>query len=81
MVIILLNCFRFRIPPHDHPASRPEAAGLRHLAFAVTDIQASVQHLNNHGVVTEPIRTDEYTQKKFTFFADPDGLPLEIYEL
>jgi glyoxylase I family protein len=60
--------------------SRPEAAGLRHLAFEVTEVETVAQHLNGKGVLTEPIRVDEYTGKKFTFFADPDGLPLEIYE-
>jgi glyoxylase I family protein len=74
----IIELFSFPNPP-TRP-SRPEAAGLRHLAFEVTDIHASVQHLNQHGVETEPIRIDEFTQKKFTFFADPDGLPLEIYE-
>ncbi|MFN8415488.1 MAG: VOC family protein [Cytophagaceae bacterium] len=74
----IIELFSFPNPPAR--PSHPEAAGLRHLAFAVTDIHASVLHLNKHGVETEPIRTDEYTQKKFTFFADPDGLPLEIYE-
>jgi len=66
-----------------HPAarpSRPEAAGLRHLAFAVENIEEAVHHLQHHGVIAEPIRVDEYTQKRFTFFADPDGLPLELYE-
>jgi glyoxylase I family protein len=60
--------------------SRPEAAGLRHLAFAVDNIEDAVAHLQSNGVITEPIRIDEYTQKRFTFFADPDGLPLELYE-
>ena len=66
----------------DVPArpSRPEAAGLRHLAFEVTDVDAVVRQLQDKGVVTESIRVDEYTGKKFTFFADPDGLPLEIYQ-
>ncbi|WP_432714289.1 SMU1112c/YaeR family gloxylase I-like metalloprotein [Pedobacter sp.] len=60
--------------------SRPEAAGLRHLAFEVNNINEVAEHLNKKGVQTESIRVDEYTGKKFTFFADPDGLPLEIYE-
>lgn len=66
----------------DVPArsSRPEAAGLRHLAFEVTDVEAVVQQLEGKGVASEAIRVDEYTGKKFTFFADPDGLPLEIYQ-
>jgi glyoxylase I family protein len=62
-------------------ASRPEAAGLRHLAFAVDNLQEVILHLHENGVLTEPVRVDEYTQKQFTFFNDPDGLPLELYEL
>lgn len=60
--------------------SRPEATGLRHLAFEVDDVEFASKQLNSKGIVTEPIRTDEFTGKKFTFFTDPDGLPLEIYE-
>jgi glyoxylase I family protein len=61
--------------------SRPEAAGLRHLAFAVDNLQEVIVHLQGKGVVTEPVRIDEFTGKQFTFFSDPDGLPLELYEL
>lgn len=61
--------------------SRPEACGLRHLAFAVADVELKKAELEQKGVFVEPIRVDEYTDKKFTFFADPDGLPLEIYEV
>jgi glyoxylase I family protein len=61
--------------------SQPEACGLRHLAFSVTNIQASIDALQLKGVACEPIRIDTITNKKFTFFADPDGLPLELYEL
>lgn len=60
--------------------SRPEAAGLRHLAFEVDDIESVIAELNAKGIETEPIRIDEFTAKQFTFFTDPDGLPLEIYE-
>lgn len=60
--------------------NRPEAQGLRHLAFAVTDIAACCAHLNRHDVATEPVRVDEYTGRRYTFFKDPDGLPLELYE-
>lgn len=60
--------------------SRPEAAGLRHLAFEVDDVAKVANILNERGVATEAIRIDEFTGKKFTFFIDPDGLPLEIYE-
>ncbi|MBL1188706.1 VOC family protein, partial [Escherichia coli] len=59
----------------------PEACGLRHLAFSVDDIEQAIQHLQNAGVVCEPVRIDPYTQSRFTFFSDPDGLPLELYEL
>jgi glyoxylase I family protein len=71
----------FSFPNTPMRPSRPEARGLRHLAFAVSDLDAGVQWLNQCGVTTEPIRTDEYTGKRFTFFADPDDLPLELYEL
>ncbi|WP_145008264.1 SMU1112c/YaeR family gloxylase I-like metalloprotein [Pseudomonas oryzihabitans] len=70
----------FSFPDAPPRPSRPEAQGLRHLAFAVADLDACVAHLQGHGVVTEPIRTDELTGKRFTFFADPDDLPLEVYE-
>lgn len=61
--------------------SRPEAQGLRHLAFAVTDLDAWLTYLQQQGVATEPVRVDEYTGKRFTFFQDPDGLPLELYQV
>ncbi len=60
--------------------TRPEACGLRHLAFYVDNIEEVIKELNSKGIVTEPIRIDEYTDKKFTFFNDPDGLPLELHE-
>lgn len=60
--------------------SYPEACGLRHLCFAVKDIESVVLQLNQKGVETEPIRIDEYTHKRYVFFQDPDGLPLELYE-
>jgi len=60
--------------------SRPEAAGLRHLAFEVDNIDEAVTHMRAADVTVEPIRTDEFTGKRFTFFADPDGLPIEFYE-
>ena len=74
-----LELFSFPNPPAR--PSRPEACGLRHLAFVVRDIDAYVAWLNSNGVTVEPIRVDEYTLKRFTFFQDPDGLPLELYEL
>ncbi len=73
-----IELFSFPSPP-PRP-SRPEAAGLRHLAFAVQDIQATVQALEEKGVMAEPVRTDEFTGRLFTFIADPDGLPIEFYE-
>ncbi|KRG70075.1 SMU1112c/YaeR family gloxylase I-like metalloprotein [Pseudoxanthomonas dokdonensis] len=73
-----IELFSFPSPP-PRP-SRPEACGLRHLSFAVEDLDAAVQALQAAGVVCEPLRVDEYTGARFTFFADPDGLPLELYE-
>lgn len=58
----------------------PEAYGLRHLAFAVESVEQTVRELEEKGIATEPIRVDDYTGKKMTFFYDPDGLPLEIHE-
>jgi glyoxylase I family protein len=73
-----IELFSFPEPPAR--LSHPEARGLRHLAFAVTDLPQAVGELNRQGVATEPIRRDEFTGKRFTFFQDPDGLPLELYE-
>jgi len=70
----------FSFPDAPARVSRPEARGLRHLAFAVPDIDQVVAVLAERGVTCEPIRVDEYTGRRFTFFADPDGLPLELYE-
>ena len=58
----------------------PEALGLRHLAFKVESVDDTVKELNGKGIETEPVRLDDYTGKKMTFFHDPDGLPLEIHE-
>jgi glyoxylase I family protein len=74
----VIELFSFPSPP-PRP-SHPEALGLRHLAFAVADLDAAVAHLAEHNVASEPIRVDEHTGRRFTFFADPDGLPLEFYE-
>lgn len=60
--------------------TRPEACGLRHLAFKVDCIENVVRELNEKGIETEPIRYDDFTNKKMTFFQDPDGLPLELHE-
>jgi glyoxylase I family protein len=70
----------FSFPDPAPRPSRPEAAGLRHLAFEVDNIDDAVAAVNAEGVVTEPIRIDEFTGKRFTFFQDPDGLPIEFYE-
>lgn len=74
----IIELFSFPKPPSR--TSRPEACGLRHLAFEVDQIEAKIKILNGKGVMTESIRIDEHTQKKFTFFADPDDLPIELYE-
>jgi glyoxylase I family protein len=73
-----LELFSFPDPPAR--PSYPEACGLRHLAFEVPDLDSCVADLQAKGVVVEPVRVDEYTGRRFTFFADPDGLPLELYE-
>ncbi len=74
----ILELFSFPSPPAR--TSRPEASGLRHLAFEVDDIEKEVEELRKLGVNAEPIRIDEFTGKKFTFFSDPDDLPIEFYE-
>lgn len=74
----VIELFSFPNPPKR--TSRPEAAGLRHLAFAVSDLEKAIQHLKANDIESEPIRVDEFTGKRFTFFSDPDGLPLEFYE-
>ncbi|MGJ3254185.1 MAG: SMU1112c/YaeR family gloxylase I-like metalloprotein [Elainellaceae cyanobacterium] len=73
-----IELFSFRDPPTR--VSRPEACGLRHLALAVDNLDQMVATLQAKGVEVEPIRTDELTGKRFTFFRDPDQLPLELYE-
>ena len=75
---VQIELFSFPSPP-PRP-SRPEACGLRHLAFRVPDVAAAAQELRGQGIAVEDIRIDEFTGKRFTFFADPDGLPLELYE-
>lgn len=74
-----LELFSFPNPPAR--PSQPEARGLRHLAFVVRNIDQCVAWLEANAIAVEPIRIDEYTLKRFTFFQDPDGLPLELYEL
>lgn len=68
------------LPDPPRRPNYPEACGLRHLAFEVADLDEAVRELQNSGVAVEPVRVDEHTGKRFTFFADPDGLPLELYE-
>lgn len=75
---IELEIFGVEKPPAR--VTQPEACGLRHLAFKVDDIEEAVKWLNSKGIQTEPIRMDEYTQKRMTFFRAPDNLPLEIHE-
>jgi len=75
----ILELFSFPDPPKR--VSRPEAAGLRHLAFSVLDLEKSIFELSTLGVSAEPIRLDDTTGKRFTFFKDPDGLPIEFYEI
>jgi glyoxylase I family protein len=74
----VIELFSFPDPPRR--LTYPEAAGLRHLAFAVTDLDAMVEWLRRKQVAHEAIRTDEFTGQRFTFIADPDGLPIEFYE-
>ena len=75
---ILIELFIERNPPRR--VTRPEAAGLRHLAFRVQDIEKSVEKLNKKGIETEEIRIDPQNGRRMTFFMDPDGLPLELHE-
>jgi glyoxylase I family protein len=76
---IQIELFSFSNPPAR--PSYPETRGLRHLAFTVENVEEFVKYLETHQIKVEPVRTDELTGKRFTFFADPDGLPLELYEL
>lgn len=73
-----IELFSFPDPP-PRP-SHPEATGLRHLAFEVDNVEEAALYIQSHSIVIEPIRVDEFTGKRFTFFADPDGLPIEFYE-
>lgn len=74
----MLELFSFPDPPKR--ISGPEARGLRHLAFEVLDLEKEIALLKNKNILTEPIRVDEFTEKRFTFFSDPDQLPIELYE-
>lgn len=75
----IIELFSFPDPPKR--ASRPESTGLRHIAFQVDDIELAIAQLRRKHVETEAVRVDEFTGKKFTFFADPDDLPIELYEI
>ena len=68
------------LPEKEDRKTRPEAAGLRHLAFYTDDVEAAAAELREKGIAVEPVRMDEFSHRKFTFFADPDGLPLELHE-
>ena len=70
----------FSFPDPSERPSRPEACGLRHLAFRVSNLDTVIEHLQSQGVRVEEVRVDALTGARFTFFADPDGLPLELYE-
>jgi glyoxylase I family protein len=74
------NIELFSFPSAPKRRTYPEACGLRHLAFQVNDLDQNITKLTRHGIYVEKIRVDELTGKKFTFFADPDGLPIELYE-
>ncbi|MFS0635215.1 VOC family protein [Mesobacillus foraminis] len=73
-----IELFSFPDPPAR--PSYPEARGLRHLAFSVSSIDRAITSLSAKGIQVEPVRIDPLTGKRFTFFADPDGLPIELYE-
>lgn len=75
----LIELFSFPNPPIR--PTRPEATGLRHISFSVKNIETEIKFLTSKNIATEPIRIDEFTNRKFTFFNDPDSLPIEIYEI
>ena len=75
----LIELFSFPNPPNR--LSRPESTGLRHIAFGVNNIEETCLFLKDNQIDTEDIRIDEYTGRKFTFFSDPDNLPIELYEI
>ena len=76
---VQIELFSFPLPPRR--VTNTEACGLRHLALAVDDLDAELAKLARHGVEAEPVRTDEFTGCRFTFFRDPDDLPIELYEV
>ena len=75
---IRIELFSFPNPPPR--TNRPEAQGLRHIAFLVNDLEAQIADLTTRGVIVEPVRIDRITGQRFTFLTDPDGLPIELYE-
>ena len=77
--VYVIELFSFSNPPAR--VSRPEACGMRHLAFEVSSLETVIKRLETYNIKTEPIRIDEFTQKRFTFFEDPDKLPIELYEM
>jgi glyoxylase I family protein len=74
----IIELFSFPSPPAR--PSRPESVGLRHLAFEVDNLEKAIERLENNHIPVEPVRVDEATNRRFTFFADPDDLPIELYE-
>ena len=74
----VIELFSFPEPPGR--LTNPEATGLRHLAFEVNNLDESVTELNRLNISHENIRIDEFTLKRFLFFKDPEGLPIELYE-
>lgn len=74
----VIELFSFPSPPAR--LSKPEGVGLRHIAFEVDNLDIAIEKLKNNGVMCEPVRVDETTNKRFTFFTDPDNLPIELYE-
>ncbi|MEM0543971.1 VOC family protein [Flavobacterium sp. j3] len=77
--IYVIELFSFPNPPVR--VSNPEACGMRHLAFEVSNLESVIAKLTKNSIKTEPIRIDEFTKKRFTFFEDPDNLPIELYEI
>jgi glyoxylase I family protein len=77
--VFIIELFSFKKPPQR--TSNPEAAGLRHLAFEVNDLDQTITFLDSKNIASEAIRIDPTTGKRFTFIADPDDLPIEFYEL
>lgn len=74
----IIELFSFPNPPKR--LTEPEACGLRHLAFEVNNLDAEIERINSHSYTVEPVRVDPFTGKRYTFFMDPDGLPIELYE-